>query len=47
MTPADWEAIGVTPEAILYCMTWGMGVVLFMWSLGFAVGAAISVIRKA
>ena len=46
MTPADWEAIGITPETILYCMTWGMGVVLFFWSLGFAVGCAIRGIRQ-
>ena len=34
-----------TPEAILYVFTWGFGAILFSWSLGYAVGAAIKAVR--
>lgn len=34
------ELLGITPSSILYIYTWGMGAVLMMWALGYAVGAA-------
>lgn len=46
MTPTDLELLGITPEAILYVYSWGMGAVLMMWSLGYAIGAAITGIKK-
>lgn len=38
--------VGIDSQTIFYVYTWGMGVVLFMWSLGLAVGAAKNVIKK-
>ena len=35
-----------TPEAVAYVFAWGMGAVLTMWALGFAVGTVRSVIGK-
>lgn len=35
-----------TPESILYVFTWGMGAVLFSWSIGYAVGVAVKAIRR-
>ena len=35
----------ITPVEILYIYSWGAGSVLMLWSLGFAVGAVIKVIR--
>ncbi|MCF6281454.1 MAG: hypothetical protein L3J28_04450 [Candidatus Polarisedimenticolaceae bacterium] len=50
MTEADFiaalTAYGVTPENILYVFSWGMGVVLMSWSVGFAVGVGIKMINK-
>lgn len=43
---SDFELLGVTPEAILYVFTWGMGAVLMMWSLGYAIGAAVTALKK-
>jgi len=37
----------ITASSILYVMSWGVGVVLLMWSLGYAVGVAVSLIKKA
>lgn len=46
MTPADFALIGIDAPTIFYVYTWGMGSVFMMWSLGFAVNAAIKMIRK-
>ena len=45
MSPADLALIGVTAEDILYVYTWGMGVCLSMWALGYATGIALKVIN--
>lgn len=37
----------IPPEDVLYVFSWGFGVVLFFWSLGYAVGIAKSVIKMA
>lgn len=42
----DLALLDITPENILFVLTWGMGVVLFMWSLGYAIGAAVKLIKK-
>lgn len=36
----------ITPEQVTLVFSWGFGVVLFFWSLGYAVGVAKSVINK-
>lgn len=36
----------VTPEQVLSVFAWGFGVVLFFWSLGYAVGVAKQAISK-
>lgn len=36
----------ITPEEVLSVFSWGFGVVLFFWSLGFAIGAAKTAISK-
>lgn len=40
------QAYEVTPEQVLQVFTWGFGVVLFFWSLGYAVGMAKKMINK-
>lgn len=40
------QAYQVTPEQVLQVFTWGFGVVLFFWSLGYAVGVAKQMINK-
>jgi hypothetical protein len=40
------DVIGIDPAQIFYVFTWGMGAILLPWSLGFAVGAAVSAIKK-
>jgi len=47
MTPEELELLGITPEAILYVLTWGMGVVLTFYGLGIATGSAIKGIKRA
>jgi hypothetical protein len=44
--PLNFENYGVTPEQILLVLTWGMGYILLMWSLGFGVGTAKNMISK-
>jgi hypothetical protein len=41
------ELLGVTPENIAYAFSWGFGSVIFFWSLGFVIGVATGVIKKA
>ncbi len=38
--------LGITSIDILQVYTWGMGAVIFSWSIGVAVGAVITVIKK-
>jgi hypothetical protein len=42
----DWTALGVTSAQILYVLTWGAGVVLALWAIGYAVGAASTALGK-
>jgi hypothetical protein len=37
----------LTPDNVLYVFTWGMGAVLAMWALGYSVGIATGLIRRA
>jgi len=39
--------VSIDPLDILYVYSWGMGAVLTMWSLGFGVGIAKTVIKMA
>lgn len=41
----DYSLIGVDAATILLVYTWGMGVVLSMWAIGFAAGVAVKVIN--
>lgn len=41
----DPASLGITPESVLAVAGWGVGVVLFLWSLGYGIGAALKVIR--
>ena len=43
----DAQALGIDPATILYVYTWGAGAVLSLWALGYAIGAAKAVIKKA
>lgn len=36
----------ITPDQVLFVFSWGFGVVLLFWSLGYAIGAAKLVISK-
>lgn len=39
--------VGITPAAVLYVWSWGVGAVLLMWSIGYGVGIASGLIRRA
>lgn len=39
--------IGIDPTDIVYVFTWGMGAVLMPWGIGFTIGTAKRVVRKA
>lgn len=45
-TAQQLAAIGITPADILAAFKWGFMAVLVPWSLGFAVGVVVDVIRK-
>jgi hypothetical protein len=47
MTAEEYELLGITAENILYVWSWGFGVVLFSWSMGFTIGLGLSAIKKA
>jgi len=47
MTPAELALLGIDAQTILEVWSWGFGSVVFMWSLGYAVGCAVRVIRAA
>jgi len=40
------DLIGIDPIKIAYVFSWGMGAVLSMWALGYAVGVSVNLIRK-
>ncbi|MBI2750978.1 MAG: hypothetical protein HYX43_17060 [Burkholderiales bacterium] len=42
----DFAALGITPDQILYVCSWGVGVVLSLWAIGYAVGAGVAMIKK-
>lgn len=46
MTPEELALLGIDPQTILYIWSWGFGSVLSMWSIGYAVGIAVTLIRK-
>ena len=45
--PFNAELLGITPENILYVYTWGMGVILAVAAIGYAVGSAKKTVNKA
>ncbi len=40
------DMLQITPESVLYVMSWGMGAVLLPWSLGFVVGVSKRLIDR-
>lgn len=42
----DFAAIGISSGSVLKAISFGFGVVLFSWSLGYATGLVKAVIRK-
>lgn len=46
LSTAYLTLIGVDSSTILYVYTWGMGAVLSVWAIGYAVSAAIEIVRK-
>lgn len=45
-TVGDLSMYDINPANILYVTSWGMGVILMMWALGYAVASAVKVINK-
>lgn len=41
----DFEQLGITAPEVLYVLSWGLGFILFMWSLGYGIGVAVKLIR--
>lgn len=46
-TIANLADVGVTPEQMIFVIGWGFGVVLFGWILGYGLGLALGLIKKA
>jgi hypothetical protein len=46
VTAADFALIGITPASVAVAITWGFGVVLSSWSVGYVVGLAVGLIKK-
>lgn len=44
---AQFSKIGVTGPAIAFVVAWGFGAVVFMWFLGYGIGVALGLIRRA
>ena len=42
----DLELYGITPQSVTEVFGWGLAAVLLMWSIGYGVSAAVTVIRK-
>lgn len=40
------QSTGITTAEILYVVTWGFGVVLLGWLLGYGLGLALGLIKK-
>ena len=40
-----FQVVTVTAPDVAYVLSWGFGVVLFFWSLGYAIGAAKRAIK--
>lgn len=40
------ELVGVNAPDILYVFSWAFGVVILFWSLGWAVGVGVSMLKK-
>lgn len=43
----DYGALGINAESIFRVTSWGFGVVLFSWAIGFAVGCAVRMVNRA
>ncbi|PHR16505.1 MAG: hypothetical protein COA38_21785 [Fluviicola sp.] len=43
--PIDLALLGITPAEILFVLTWGMGVVLMMWKLGYALKWVLKILK--
>jgi hypothetical protein len=46
LTASYLSTIGIDSSTILYVYSWGMGAVLMMFALGYAIDAAQSIIKK-
>lgn len=42
----DFTALGITAESLAYVYAWGVASVIGMFSIGYAVGAAVSAVRR-
>ena len=40
------QAYSLSPDEVLHVFSWGFGVVLLFWSLGYAIGVAKGLISK-
>jgi len=45
MTEADYALLGIDAAQIFFVWSWGFGSVVFFHFLGYALGAALKVIR--
>lgn len=45
-TIANMADVGVTAEQVLYVVSWGFGVVLTGWLIGYGLGLALGLIKK-
>lgn len=43
----DFELYGINPDSILSVLGFGFAFIILMWSIGFAVGVSVGVIKKA
>lgn len=46
LTPQELSLIGVDSASILYIYSWGMGAILSIWALGYALSAALKMLKK-
>jgi len=46
MTAEDLALLGITAPTILMVLSWGFGVILFGWSLGYGASVALTIIKK-
>lgn len=45
-TVSNLADVGITPEQILYVISWGFGVVLLGFLLGYGIGLALGLIKQ-